>query len=163
MPKGDALSEFLRDFWLGAQWVLLMIFASWVVITVPEMAFKYIWLDLESVTVEDHQIGADPQVTAWREIKADTALYWSVTIRSHGDDQYIGSFVRPHYSNYKKRANSVNPLRMPLSEWIAVPGALDQLESDTHYRAGTFYAVTCHHKWIWKRCVASAPYTRTER
>ncbi len=152
----DTLHIFLVLFILGASIAGLR--------AAVQMNFRHIWIDLKSVTVPDHRVGGDPVITAYRTIHREFQGAWEVRIRRADDHRLIFAGSPGYRLTYRTGANSVNPLEMPLSEWIGPGESLAKAEA-SGFGAGRFYVRTCHVAYAFgfipfDRCVDSNVFTR---
>ena len=135
--------------------------------------FPYIYIDLKSHSVDESHNGDDPMVTAYRTIHKDFEGTWVVRIRNAETERLVCVVPRvikdATWLTYRERANKVNPLHMPLSEWIGTPEQLRDCEADGFWSTdpnGThFYLVTCHIAKVLgvfplKKCRDSAVFLR---
>ena len=127
-------------------------------------SFRYLWYDLQAVTVPDHPVGSDPLIVADRSIRSDFWGSWSVTVREAETHRFICMTAAPEPIRYRSAASAANPRIGPLSEWMADATHLRDCEL-RGMTAGRFYLDTCHHVlaanvWPVWRCVESNRFTR---
>lgn len=128
-----------------------------------QSGFRWIWIDLQSVTVPDHDVSADPDVTAHRRLHQSFWGSWTVEVRRAEDHRFICSTPGPRIW-YDERAGQINPLVMPMSEWVLDGAAIDSCQA-RGFGSGRFYLTTCHRVaplgLAFKRCVDSNVFVRT--
>ena len=146
--------------------VMIFMLILFVALYAPSMMFKYIWMDLRSVTV-----GSDLSVIVDRRINMDFTGSYSVILRRALDERIIcsGQSSEPELIPYNTDANKTNPVPYSLPEWAgwnetwqAELCAARGLNTEDH-----FYIITCHEAWlahrfkIARRCVSSNVFTPT--
>lgn len=140
----------------------------WGAIASASYMFPHIWIDTQSVTVDDAPANYDPMVTAYREIKQDAPLFFLVTVRDADTHGFVCSSGWRGPYNYRKAANATNPITMTLSKWMDAP-SLDSIgcTAINGFGVGRFYISTCHQRRLLglavQRCVDSAVFERTKR
>lgn len=133
-------------------------------------SFRWLWIDLQSVTIPDHPAGTDPDIEVYRHIASYAHMSWSVEVRRWPEHRFvclvIPTTAEGHrlWLDYTRAANVVQPLVMPLSHWMDDRAALDACEAEG-FGTGQFYATTCHLKQLFglipmRRCVPSNVFTR---
>lgn len=133
----------------------------------PNLLYKYIWLDLESVHVPDHTTGSDPMLTIWRSIKSNHEATYTVTIREAVTNAHICSVSPSSIIGYKRAASDARPvLMMELSRWLDDIHELRKCERKG-FGVGEFFVNTCHFKTLYgvpvaRRCVESNTFSRYE-
>lgn len=128
----------------------------------PSAVMKYVWIDLQSVTVTG---GADvfaARVDVDRTIRFGFTGQYHVSVRRASDDLQICSIHSPVF-DYKSR--QTKPIRgMPLSWWGQGYPPLSDCARDG-FRNGEFYLTTCHDVMLFRllpiarRCVQSNDFT----
>lgn len=125
--------------------------------------FRVAFLDLQSVTVADHVVGDDPEVTVYRNIHSSGPFGYSVTIRRADTGAFVCSKGPDAPFPYNPLADElVQPLVLPLSAWLDDKEALEDCER-RGFGAGTFYIKTCHEYALiplLRRCADSAVFQR---
>jgi len=129
----------------------------------PTVLFKYIWIDLRSVTVSE-----DLQVEADRVIWNDFIGSFSVTLSRASDHRFICSGgPEPETFPYRAAASVRNPLNFDLWEWASLD---ENWEVRTCLARGlsagaAIYITTCHKAFgpfgvmLGRRCVNSNVFT----
>ena len=141
-------------------WIILAFFLA---AYGPSAVFKWVWVDLRSVTVTP-----DLRVIADRVFRRDFTGSFTVGVRRASDSRLIcAGSPQPPTINYKLAANAANPVSFGLWEWASLD---EPWEVDNCLRRGlvageTFYLNTCHLAYgpwgimIARRCVQSNNFT----
>lgn len=130
-----------------------------------KLAFRHAYIDLQSVTVPDHRLGDDPDITVYRTIAQDFTGSFSVLVRRQ--DHTVACATRwPEAFTYRAAAARANPIRMSLRQWIGREDQLDACIARGTFGAGRYYLETCHRALVLgvfpaRRCVASNIFTRS--
>lgn len=123
--------------------VFLILFTSiFAPVAGAQVAFPYLFINLQSVTVPDHRVGEDPQITVYRIINRDFLGNYTVTIREASTSRVICVSGTPAPIPYEKAAGQTNPIKMPLSQWIWDGAAVRRCEAQG-FGVGKFYTNTC--------------------
>lgn len=152
------------DFWHTVRVGLVMMVLAIATLELPTMAFRWLYIDLQSVSIPDHEPGDDPDVTVFRKIRSDFWGGYVVTIRQAGSHRFVCSIPVDSWFEYRKQANATQPLILPISDWLGDDADLTECE-DMGFQNGYFYAVTCHLTNAFgfipaRRCVNSNVFLR---
>lgn len=153
------------DFWHTVRVGLVVMAAALAVIEAPTMAFRWLYIDLQSVSIPDHATGEDPDVTVFRDIQSNFWGSYVVTIREAGTHRFVCSIPADSWFEYRKDANATQPLILPISTWMGSDEDLHDCEA-MGFNDGYFYASTCHLTNAFgfipaRRCVNSNVFQRT--
>lgn len=155
-----------HDFW-HTLLVSVIFIGGWLgLYAIVSANFQRIWIDLQSVQVSDHHVNQTPRLEAWREIKRDGVMTYTVTVRRAETHEYMFGSAEPEQINYTTRANATQPLVTSLAKWFGAPGAYQAKASGSpDYGPGNYYINTCHIKRVllvipFKRCVQSNVFRR---
>lgn len=142
--------------------VLILIAAAFIFL--PSLFFRWLFIDLQSVTVNE-----DLQVVVKREIQRNFLGAFSATLRDADTDKIIcfGEVSQPF--EYKERAGKTNPIAFNFRQWASLEDriALYACMRNGFLSGGRFYITTCHTAYFpngWKiggRCVSSNVFQPT--
>jgi len=158
---------FIEDTWhvavIGVFIVLLIVFSK----PMTDFAFRNMFIDLQSVRVQDHFVDENPKITVYRQINHDFQGSFSVNIRKASDSGVSCLTSWPTYFPYTKAASNTNPKITDMQEWVGDPDQLQACKDNGKYPAGIYYIDTCHRAllinlFVMQRCVSSNFYKRQE-
>lgn len=155
------------DFWHTVRVGCAMLAMALLLIQTPTWAFRWLYINVQSVSIPDHVAGDDPDVTVYRYIQRDFWGGYVVMLREAGTHRFVCSTPAPDWFLYREDANATQPLVLHLSDWLDDETALQDCE-DRGFGEGDFYAVTCHVTNALgfipaRRCVDSNVFHRSAR
>ena len=98
---------------------VLIVIAAFLILYLPSLVMKYVWIDLRSVTVVSTVEGGVPTVLIDRDIKRDFMGGFNALVRDARTERVTCLGVPSGAFPYKKEASADSPyLRMTLQKWL---------------------------------------------
>lgn len=143
----------------------LFLILVWLALFGPTALFKYIWLDLRSVSVDEQML-----VHADRVIRQDFEGSFKVVLRNWGTGEIVCKAGSKRSFPYVASASRVNPIDMPFWQWMGMDATYERLGCLSYGLSHSvpYYIVTCHYAHApygfkyGRRCVSSKKFTITE-